>query len=226
MDYGASVYYAPLSFVDDQSRRIQFGWLMEERQEAAFREAGWAGVMSLPRWLRLSPERTLLVEPIPELDQLHAESILAFNGELPEPAQPIGTQTSVVNAEIRASLHFIGEASVSFKLAERFDARDGLLLEYDFVQGLLSLDSRSVSDDPLCSGNLKQAPLKLSENEDLELQIFVDGSVIEIFANQKVVISGRYYPAQINKNRLFISSSGEASVTGEITAWKMKNCIL
>jgi beta-fructofuranosidase len=67
-DHGASEFYAPLSFLDDKNRRIMFGWLVEERNETATRKAGWAGVMSLPRWLRLSPERTLLVDPVPELN--------------------------------------------------------------------------------------------------------------------------------------------------------------
>jgi beta-fructofuranosidase len=226
MDYGARVYYAPLSFVDDQSRRIQFGWLMEERQEAAFREAGWAGVMSLPRWLQLSADHTLLVEPIPELDRLHAEELLKFEGDIPDRSQPICSDAPIVNAEIRTTLQFTGEGKVSFKLAHNLEANECLLIDYDFARDSLTLDSRTVSSDPLSNGNLKQAPLKLSAGEMLQLKIFVDGSVVEIFANQKVVISGRYYPSQITKNQLFICSSGEASVIGEINIWKMKGCVV
>ncbi|MEA5079160.1 MAG: glycoside hydrolase family 32 protein [Anaerolineaceae bacterium] len=226
MDYGASVYYAPLSFVDDQSRRIQLGWLVEERQEEAFRKAGWAGVMSLPRWLRLSKERTLLVEPIPELDRLHADTLLSFEGSLPAIDRPICSRKPVINAEIRAKLRSAGEGKVSFLLAESPTAVEKTLLEYDFEAGLLSVDSCASSIDPLCKGELKQAPLKLNKGETLDLQVFVDGSVLEIFANQRGVLSSRYYPSQIQKNRLFIKGSDEASVTGEIKVWKMRGCIV
>jgi beta-fructofuranosidase len=226
LDYGASVYYAPLSFVDDQSRRIQFGWLTEERQEAALRLAGWAGVMSLPRCLTLSAERTLLVQPIPELERLHAEQICNFKGEIAPEAQPICLKSPFVNAEIRASLQSTGSGKIKFTLAESFDALRLTLLEYDFAAGILSLDTRTANSDPLCTGNLKQAPLPLAEGEKLDLQIFVDGSVIEVFANMRVVISGRYYPDQITKDQLYITSSGDAPVMGNLKAWKMKSCFL
>ena len=49
LDYGGRFFYAPQSFQDESGRRIMFGWLQEGRSDAAMVEAGWSGVMSLPR---------------------------------------------------------------------------------------------------------------------------------------------------------------------------------
>ena len=41
----------------------------------------------------------------------------------------------------------------------------------------------------------EEAPLKLLEGEKLELDILVDKSVIEVFANEKQAICRRVYPS-------------------------------
>jgi beta-fructofuranosidase len=45
VDVGAP-FYAPQSFLDDDGRRLMFGWLREARSEAAQRSSGWSGAMS------------------------------------------------------------------------------------------------------------------------------------------------------------------------------------
>jgi len=51
---GGGHFYAPQTLRDDQRRRLMWGWLWEGRSIAHQQAAGWAGVMSLPRLLRLS----------------------------------------------------------------------------------------------------------------------------------------------------------------------------
>ena len=52
LDYGGRFFYAPQSFQDESGRRVMFGWMQEGRSDAAMVEAGWSGVMSLPRIVR------------------------------------------------------------------------------------------------------------------------------------------------------------------------------
>ena len=46
-------YYAPKSQLDAAGNRILWGWITEDRPEAEFARAGWAGCMSLPRTVTL-----------------------------------------------------------------------------------------------------------------------------------------------------------------------------
>ena len=55
---------------DSKGRRILWGWVREARGEAAYRAAGWAGVMALPRVLSLRQDGTLGTEPAGELKVL------------------------------------------------------------------------------------------------------------------------------------------------------------
>lgn len=72
IDYGGH-YYAPQSMCDETGRRLIWGWLWEGRSEQARREAGWAGVMSLPRVLTPGADG-LLNQAVPhELKALRGE---------------------------------------------------------------------------------------------------------------------------------------------------------
>ncbi len=59
LDFGRHYFYAAQSFRDEQGRRVLFGWLPEGRSAAAQVEAGWSGVMSLPRELTLGADDEL-----------------------------------------------------------------------------------------------------------------------------------------------------------------------
>jgi beta-fructofuranosidase len=57
-----------------RGRRILLGWLWEGRSKEAQKEAGWAGVMSLPRVLSLNADGSLCCMPAPALQTLRGES--------------------------------------------------------------------------------------------------------------------------------------------------------
>lgn len=75
LDLGGSAFYAPQTYRDDLGRRIMFGWLPEDRPQAESVEAGWAGVMSLPREVTLRPDGTLHQQPVAEVASLRGEEL-------------------------------------------------------------------------------------------------------------------------------------------------------
>ncbi|WP_165391909.1 glycoside hydrolase family 32 protein [Zhihengliuella halotolerans] len=81
---------------------LLWGWSWEGRDEVLADEAGWAGVLTLPRRLRLEGER-LVVEPAAELEALRASctrlggGVLHELGDLTEVVvEPSGTDVEVV----------------------------------------------------------------------------------------------------------------------------------
>ena len=62
--------YAAKTLTDAKGRRVYFAWIRERRPKEAVIEAGWSGVMSLPRVLTLRSDGRLAMEPLPELQML------------------------------------------------------------------------------------------------------------------------------------------------------------
>ena len=75
LDYGGRYFYAPQSIADEPGRRIMFGWLQEGRTRRGQAEAGWSGVMSLPRVVTLDADGELAFAPAPELESLRRDHV-------------------------------------------------------------------------------------------------------------------------------------------------------
>ena len=225
LDYGYKEFYAPLCFLDEQGRRVMFGWLLEERTEEANRKAGWAGVMSLPRLLRLSPEKELLVDPVPEVESLRGELLNSFSGEITTKAVDLGGGKPAPYAELFACIKAESGGKVTFLLAAAPESKEKTLVTFDFGTGVLRVDTRASSLDPLSRGEVKEAPLTLKPGESLDLRLFIDGSVLEVYANHRAVISSRQYPSNVRGQHLFCSGDGKGIKIMESSLWIMKKAL-
>ncbi|MGQ9479764.1 MAG: GH32 C-terminal domain-containing protein [Thermoproteota archaeon] len=64
----------------------------------------------------------------------------------------------------------------------------------------------------MCSENYKRHRLNF-DGETLKLHVFLDRSVIEVFANSHVCLTGRIYPSRIDSLRIgFFTHDGSAKV--------------
>lgn len=88
-------FYAPLTFEDDDNRRIMLGWLRETRPVEHYQEAGWAGVMSMPIELMLLENNQLALTPIREM----------LDNDLATSYQQFKNVTADNIAAIQAKLH-------------------------------------------------------------------------------------------------------------------------
>jgi beta-fructofuranosidase len=66
---------------------------------------------------------------------------------------------------------------------------------------------------------LETAPFVLAEGEPLELDVFVDHSVIEIYANERQAICRRVYPATGGERVLLAGTPG--TQVNELVAYEM-----
>ena len=66
-----------------------------------------------------------------------------------------------------------------------------VLVIYNRAEGMLRVDTRQSGS--LNRPVLEEAPLVLAENEQLELILYIDKSVLEVFANDRQAITRRIY---------------------------------
>ncbi len=67
------------------------------------------------------------------------------------------------------------------------------------------------------------APVHLERGETLKLRIFVDRSVVEVFANGKQYAAVRVYPGRDDSLGVSLRSQGKDSDLISLDAWQMKN---
>jgi beta-fructofuranosidase len=194
-------FYAPNTMQLPDGRRIVWGWVN------GFPDGrGWKGCLSLPRVLSLSSDGQLRQNPAPQLRKLRGAAVVwrntVLHGEgavfrLPH------TNTLEIQAEI-------------------------LLRTSDSV--ILSLKNAAANPAPVLmkfSGSEfkmgdASGPLSLAGSErKLDLRIFIDRSVLEIFANDTLCATKIISPLDAGATLQLSSPDGSAQAK-LIEAWPMK----
>jgi beta-fructofuranosidase len=201
LDTGA--YYAPITQTDAQGRRILWGWIPERRSRQAQQAAGWSGVMSLPRVLALRRDGRLGITP--------ASQVRALRGRRREFANLFAPDGGVMDIPDVA-----GDA---LELLAEWEPRDADELGMTVLETPILYNQAARR---LTVGKERPVILPLGAGQPLRLNVFVDCSVIEVFANGRACVTARAYVANPEDAGVSISSRGGSARLRSLVAYEMK----
>lgn len=209
---------------DAQNRTIAIGIIPDILPPQEQRQNGWANLMSLPRVWSLSTDgKTILQKPLPELQKLrgqhdHLEQIQVAAGQsnfLPD--------ISGRHLEILAKIDPGTASRVGLVLAKSADNSERTRVYWEVPFGILQIDrSASSINANTPKGNLGTAFVQPA-GQALELHIFLDGSVLEVFINQEKALSTRIYPEKPGSFALDLFTQGGTATIESLDIWEMKN---
>jgi beta-fructofuranosidase len=219
-DLGGTLY-APQLFRDENGRLLMFGWLRERRKSAG--AAGWQGVQSLPRVVTLGKDGRVHFEPAEEVKALRGRHTRVENVEvMPEGGgalKEVAGDCLEIVAEIQP-----GEAShVGVKVRRSPGGEEETLIVYDRTAKTLSVDRSHSSTDAGAEKSVKSAPFELAEGEPLRLRVFVDRSVIEVFANGHTCLTSRVYPSRGDSTGVDLLCRGGKVTAKALDAYELKS---
>ncbi|UCG59592.1 MAG: GH32 C-terminal domain-containing protein [Phycisphaerales bacterium] len=230
MNWPGGTCFAPESLLDNEGRRIMWAWVLDRRGS---NEYGWSGTMTLPRVLSLNGDGTLRIEPIEELKQLRMhgrrlESIRVTDG-LDVTVGDVSGDCLELDLTIKP-----GDAKrFGIKVRCSPGGEEHTVIECDPSAKCLTIDvSKSSADDikyyTFCmkGGDNPQvtkqvAPFELKQDEPLRLRIFLDRSILELFANARQCITQRIYPTRSDSLGLVLFSEGGSVEVESLRAWQM-----
>lgn len=219
LDYGASLY-ATQSFRDASGRRLVFGWLREQRADEAQRAAGWSGAMSLPRILSLKSNGVLEQRPAPELERLRGRHLRLEGADLAAATERL-TGMRGDTLEIAVEIDPGDAAEVGLAVLRSPDGAEQTRITYGRAEGRLALDTTRSSLSQSVQVGVYAGPLELAPGEPLRLRIFLDRSIVEIFANERACVSGRVYPTREDSLGLELFASGGSATAVALDVWEL-----
>ena len=182
LDHGA--YYAMKSMIDARGRRILWGWVQERRPDAELVKAGWSGCMALPRVLSVGSDNTLRMEVPAEFDALRQD--------------PRTLSVSKMDAAITAE--WLGRNQIrnrSASVTYSFRPADQPLVFSVHGSGIaepfISIAYNGVSAAPAVAIGENTLRLAPDGNGLSSIEFWMDGSVVEIFADKREAITLRNY---------------------------------
>ena len=198
---------------------------------------GWNHVMSLARRLSLRHDTTLGIEPVAAVEHLRSDyhrvgqTVLAANQEtvldgVEGNAMELSAEIDVQEAR-EVCVDVLRSPDGTERTAIKF-LRQGYMrkrsTDWQFQQDALVIDSSRSSLLPdVLPRPPEVAPLELDEGEPLRLRVFIDKSVVEVFANGRQCVALRVYPSRKDSVGVAIRAQGRDAVLRSLEAWQMKS---
>ena len=110
------------------------------------------------------------------------------------------------------------------------EAEEETLIAFDRKQGRLSVDRRKASLNPDVHRHVYRAqptpmvhsgPLQLEEDELLRLHVFIDRSILEVFANGRLCLTSRIYPTRSDSTGIGLFAAGGPAMLRSMEVWSM-----
>ena len=229
-----------ITVLDGDGRRIFFDWIRETRTQEAERASGWSGVMTVPRILSLAEDGSLVIEPAPELEVLrqnhrHHENLhLTADSELALD----DVRGDCLELAVEVDLAEAGEFGVKVRCSPEGEEETAIVcnpsaktLGVNISKSTLDKSIRYIyyrnesATKRVPEGkrvvNAQEAPFELLPGESLKLRIFLDRSVLEVFANGRQCVTQRIYPTRGDSLGVALFSRGGNVNVKFLDAWDM-----
>ncbi len=204
---------------------------------------GWNQIMSLPRRLSLRTRDELAIEPAGAIESLRRSHRriepreLAANREVVldgaggtaieisaeiDPGEAQLVELNVLRApgkeEFTRIVFFRGRGYVDW------DRSDGWARHQESRDSVISVDTSYSSQLPDAESRAPEtAPFFLAPGETLRLRVFVDRSVVEVFANGRQCLAVRVYPGRSDSTGISLRAQGAGAHLRAMDVWQLES---
>ncbi len=246
MSYGPAMrgsLHAPSGFIAPDGRCIGIWNVFEGMTQEDF--AGTKnGVMSLPRQLALNSESSgkgfdkrelhpIRIEPLEELKALRFNPVRIEGVTVPANGEKVleGVQGRAMELEVEMDPMKSREVGLRVLRSPNGEEQTTISLSmhawawpWKGNKRELMIDVSQASLSPeVASRTPEIGPLYLAEGEPLRLRVFIDGSLIEVFANGRQCLTLRAYPTRGDSLGVSVFARGQEAKLVALTAHQMKS---
>ena len=223
--YNIGSLHAPSATIDEKGRYLAFFNVKEGKARK-----GWNDVMTLPRVYSLAADDSMRIEPASEVKSLRFDHQGAGSVEIPAYGEVVLEKIRGKAMEIEAIIQPGAAREVGLCVLRSPDAseytRISLYQNDNRRLGLSSLQldisSASLRSD-VSSRSPERGPVKIEADEPIHLNVFIDRSIIEVFANGRQCLTIRVYPDREDSNGVSVFARGAGAKLVSLDAWQMRS---
>ncbi|WP_436927498.1 glycoside hydrolase family 32 protein [Halosimplex amylolyticum] len=225
LNYGPITHsnlHAP-SVLREGDRRVAFFNVVEGIDDWGEQPGeGWAGVISLPRDLSVV-DGELRLAPVDELETLRTDHWRVESVSLPANNEWVAPRDGGRSFELRAEID-VGDARVvDLSVLRSPDGGDATTVSYWAATDSLGIDIGQTDGRSDALGRPPETgSVTLDDEEHLDLRVFVDKSIVEVFANGRETLTTRVYPDPENTGIALSAHRGTARLES-LDIWDMEN---
>ena len=208
---------SPTVNLDDQNRATAIGIIPDLLPPSEQYDNGWANVFSLPRVWQMQND-SLFQSPHPNLDAARG-ALQTFNNITIQPTGANYFNLQGFRAEITATINSGSSSRAGFILERKLDNSEYTRIYYDYVGQSFVVDRNKSSTNPNTPRDIQTEFFPLPSGQPVEWHIYIDGSVIEVFINNKWAFATRVYPVDAASKIIDLFSEGGNATASTVQIW-------
>ncbi len=228
MNYGplsVGSLHAPSATIDDSGRYLSIFNVKESRETR-----GWDNVMTVPRVLSLADDDSLLITPVPELEGLRFNKKSVSEANIPANQDIVLPDIAGSAIEIHAVIDPNAAREVGLNVLRSPDATELTRISFFHRANArwgtpqLQIDGSQSSTGADVLGRPPEiGPLDIPDGEYLRLRIFIDRSIVEVFANGIQCLTLRAYPESPASTGVSVFAKGNSATLKSLDCWQMRS---
>ena len=215
---------APTITRDSSGQVIAVGIIPDERAPEANFKAGWAHTFSLPRTWTLSDDKsTLLQRPHPNLNQLRKSLTRFENLSIAEGQSNLLPGVSGNQLKIKAAFQPGNALRVGLVIGKSLDGTEQTRIFYDYLTGVFAVDRNNSSTNPEVNRDVRFGKYPISLGTGFEIEVYIDGSVVEVFVNNEAAFATRIFPTDSMSNHVDLFAENGTATANYVDIWEMRS---
>ena len=214
-------FLSPAVGTDEEGRSVYIGIIPEDRPSSDQVAAGWRQTFSIPRVMRLLKDSSIGHTPHPNLCRLREEHTRITNRVI-EPGTNFNIPEITGNQmELHFKIKYDSASAFQIQVFKHEDTQEFTSIRFStnfhylIVDRKLSSLSNTLKDE-------RSSRYYFNHNDTLDVRIFLDHSIMEVFVDNLVVMSNRVYPTREESNKIdLVTIKGKAEIVS-LDAWKLK----
>jgi len=194
-------FFAPESLLTADGRRVMWAWCILKLA------GGQSGIQSLPRELSLPEDGVLRIKPLRELESLRRDEQQFPTANLAEGAAHLLPGLTGDALELRVRMKSQGAQRFGLWVHADATGAKGCPIVVDTANQTLTLGATI-------------APFSVAPDETVELRVFVDKDMVEVFANDRqAIVTAHAYGD--DENHIAFTTEGGGAQLQEATVWRI-----
>jgi len=197
-----------------------WAWILDGIRFGVRPKFGWSGTMSLPRVLSLGEDGRLRMDVPEEIEALRYDARTMGPFTTQSGTDLVVDGVAGDSLELQIEIEGAGASAYGVKVRTSPDGQEETVIFHDAKEKLLKVDTRRSGPED-AHGTLEAAPFELEDGERLKLRVFVDRSVVEVFANSRQAIARRIFPSRRDSVGVRLFSRGGDARIHALEAWNI-----
>jgi sucrose-6-phosphate hydrolase SacC (GH32 family) len=200
---------------------VAFGIIPDEVNAEHHLKVGWANLFSIAQQWELSSNNSIEIRPLEGIEQLRDTQL--FDKSLIVGASDQNNLSEVKSKyyEVNARIDINNANEFGIIIGKTPNSEEFVKIGYNKNSNEWFIDTTKSSQSNLVRRDIRKGSVNLENTQIFDLRIFVDGSVIEVFINDKYHFTGRFFPTFKNADGIDIYALG-GTINTDIKIYSLK----